>query len=35
MNMGVIILETDINIKVRNFLKEYKLDEITSENVKE
>lgn len=33
--MGVIILETDINIKVRNFLKEYKLDEITSENVKE
>lgn len=35
MNMGVIILETDINIKVTNFFKEHKLDEITSENVKE
>ncbi len=35
MNMGVIILETDINIKVTTFFKEHKLDEITSENVKE
>lgn len=34
MNMGVIILETDINIKVNNFFKEHKLDEITSENIK-
>lgn len=27
-------METDINIKVINFFKEYKLDELTSENIK-
>lgn len=32
--MEVIILETDINIKVNNFLKKYKLNEITKENIK-
>lgn len=31
----MIILETEINTKVINFLKEHKLDEITSENIKE
>lgn len=35
MNMGVIILKTDINIKVINFFKKYKLDDITSENIKD
>ena len=28
-------METEINTKVINFLKEHKLDEITSENIKE
>ena len=34
MNMGVIILETDINIKVNNFLKKIGINMITKENIK-
>ena len=30
----MIILETDINIKVNTFFEKYKLNEITPENVK-
>ena len=31
--MGVIFLETDINIEVNNFFKKYNLNEITKENI--